>query len=85
MYKTYLSRAKRSLDSGRFPKDILDQIEHDMTVTLPALKLYVPGSPMRDDLKEFLCAWVVYRSDDGLAYVRNFLDLPNRAHHSHRT
>lgn len=68
-YKTYLARAKRAIDSGRFPKDILDRLELDMTDTLPTLKLYMPGSPMRDDLKDFICAWVVYRSDEGLGYV----------------
>lgn len=68
-YKAYLARAKRSIDNGRFPQAILDQLEKDMTDTLPTLRLYMPGSPMRDDLREFICAWVVYRSDDGMAYV----------------
>lgn len=74
-YKTYLARARRSLDSGRFPQHVLEQMEHDMSETLPSLKLYVPGSPMRDDLREFVCAWVVYRSDEGLSYVR--LHMPS--------
>lgn len=69
-FKMYLSRAKKAIDSGRFPQDTLEVIERDMDRTLPQLKLFIPGSPMRDDLREVLCAWVVYRSDDGLGYVR---------------
>ena len=68
-YKTYLARSKRALEDGRFPQEVLDQMERDMDNTLPTLKLFVPGSPMREDLKEFLCAWIVYRSDSGLGYV----------------
>ncbi|KAK1923371.1 rab-GTPase-TBC domain-containing protein [Papiliotrema laurentii] len=68
-YKTYLARARRAIDYGRFPKDVSDQMEQDMDVTLPTLRLYVRGSPMRDDLRDFVSAWVVYRSDDGLGYA----------------
>jgi hypothetical protein len=68
-YKAYLARARKAIDQGRFPQNILDRLEADMDDTLPTLKLFVPGSPMRDDLREFVCAWVVYRSDDALGYV----------------
>ena len=57
------------METERFPADILEQLERDMDGTLPTLRLYVRGSPMRDDLREFICAWVVYRSDEGLGYV----------------
>lgn len=89
-YKTYLARAKRSIDNGRFPQSILDRLEKDMTETLPTVRMFVPGSPMRDDLREFICAWVVYRSDDGLGYVSNanllicMRLIPGTLHHSLR-
>lgn len=44
-------------------------MEKDFDKTFPPLKLFGRGSPMRAELREFLCAWVVYRSDDGLGYV----------------
>ncbi|ORX37609.1 rab-GTPase-TBC domain-domain-containing protein [Kockovaella imperatae] len=68
-YKTYQKRAQRAMDSGRFPKDILDRIDQDMDKTLPHLRLFVEGSPMRMDLRDFVCAWVVYRSDSGNGYA----------------
>jgi hypothetical protein len=65
----YVTRARKSLESGRFPTKILEQLEIDIDQTLPTLKLFTHGSPVRADLKEMICAWVVYRSDDGLGYV----------------
>lgn len=68
-YKAYSSRARKALDSGRFPQEILDRLEADMDQTLPTLKLLTRGSPFRDDVRELVCAWVVYRSDSGLGYM----------------
>ena len=68
-YKTYHKRATRALENGRFPQAILDQIESDLDHTLPHLRLYVRGSPMREDLRQFVCTWVVYRSDEGMGYA----------------
>ncbi|KAK6908825.1 hypothetical protein I204_01890 [Kwoniella mangroviensis CBS 8886] len=68
-YRTYVTRSEKAQKSGRFPQDVLDQMEKDMDNTLPTLRLYHRGSPLRDDLKEIMCAWVVYRSDDGLGYA----------------
>ncbi|TXT12982.1 hypothetical protein VHUM_01383 [Vanrija humicola] len=68
-YKTYSARAARALEQGRFPQDILEQIEKDLDDTLPILHIFKQGSPIRDDLKELLCTWVVYRSDSGLGYA----------------
>jgi hypothetical protein len=68
-YKFYVTRAKKAVDSGRFPQDTLDRMDKEMDETLPTLKLFGPSGPMREDLKEILCAWVVYRSDSALGYV----------------
>ncbi|WVW86820.1 hypothetical protein I302_108875 [Kwoniella bestiolae CBS 10118] len=68
-YRTYVTRSEKAQKSGRFPQEILHQMEQDMDNTLPTLRMFHRGSPLRDDLKELLCAWVVYRSDDGLGYA----------------
>ncbi|RSH93186.1 hypothetical protein EHS25_007539 [Saitozyma podzolica] len=68
-YKFYVTRAKKAVDSGRFPQDTLDRMDKEMDETLPTLKLFGPSGPMREDLKEILCAWVVYRSDSALGYA----------------
>lgn len=68
-YKFYVTRAKKAVDSGRFPQDTLDRMDKEMDETLPTLKLFGPSGPMREDLREILCAWVVYRSDSALGYV----------------
>ena len=68
-YKSFAARARRAIADGRFPPDLLKQIERDLDDTLPTLKLFTPGSPLRDDLRGILCAWVVYRSDVGFGYV----------------
>ncbi|KAL1412543.1 hypothetical protein Q8F55_000289 [Vanrija albida] len=68
-YKTYSARATRAIEQGRFPQDIMDQIDKDLDETLPTLHIFHEGSPIRDDLKELLCTWVVYRSDSGLGYA----------------
>ncbi|WWC73596.1 uncharacterized protein I206_107568 [Kwoniella pini CBS 10737] len=68
-YKSYVTRSEKAQKSGRFPQDILDRMELDIDKTLPTLRLFHRGSPLRDDLKELICAWVVYRSDDGQGYA----------------
>lgn len=68
-YKAYSARARRAIEAGRFPPDVLEWIERELDDTLPTLKLFTPGSPLRDDLRELLCAWVVCRSDESLGYV----------------
>ena len=68
-YKSYAKRARRAVLDNRFPPEILDKIERDLNDTLPTLKLFTSGSPLREDLRELLCAWVVCRSDEGLGYV----------------
>lgn len=68
-YRTYLRRAERALELGRFPQDILVQLEKDLDETLVPLHVFHRGSPMRDDLKQLVCAWVVYRSDEGRGYA----------------
>jgi hypothetical protein len=65
----YSARAKKAIDTGRFPQGIIDQLERDMDGTLPILRLFVKGSPVRADLSELIRAWIAYRSDDGLGYV----------------
>jgi hypothetical protein len=47
----------------------LESIEHDAAGTLPVLKIFQPGSPMHDDLKDLMCAWYVSRLDEGQGYV----------------
>ncbi|GMK56512.1 hypothetical protein CspeluHIS016_0303520 [Cutaneotrichosporon spelunceum] len=68
-YNGYLRRAQRALENGRFPVDILEQIEVDLDETLPILHVFQRGSPVRDELQELICAWVVYRSDSGRGYA----------------
>ncbi|BEI81104.1 hypothetical protein CcaverHIS002_0202640 [Cutaneotrichosporon cavernicola] len=68
-YKGYLRRAQRAIESGRFPADILEQLEVDLDDTLPHLHVFQRGSPVRDELKDLVCAWVVYRSDSGRGYA----------------
>lgn len=65
----YLKRSQRALEHGRFPQDILEQLEQDLDHTLNTLHIFQRGSPMRDELKELICAWVVYRSDESLGYA----------------
>ncbi|OWZ78813.1 hypothetical protein C365_02452 [Cryptococcus neoformans Bt85] len=69
IYKTYLARARKGLATGRFPPDLLKTIEGDMDNTLVTLKVFTRGSPLRDDLRELICAWLVFRSDEGLGYA----------------
>ncbi|WVN87461.1 uncharacterized protein L203_102643 [Cryptococcus depauperatus CBS 7841] len=69
VYRIYLARARKGLENERFPPDLLQTIEHDLDDTLVTLKLFQRDSPLRDDLKELICAWLVYRSDEGLGYA----------------
>ena len=62
-------RARRAIEAGRFQSDVLKRIQQDLDETLPALKIFTPGSPLRTDLHGLLCAWVVHRSDEGFGYV----------------
>ena len=64
-----MARSKKAIASGRFPADILERIETDLDKTLVNLHLFQHGSPLRADLHELICAWVVYRSDTALGYV----------------
>ena len=68
-YKSYLNRSSKARKNGSFPADTLEAIDAEMSETLPTLRLFGEGGPMRNDLRELLCAWVVARSDDGLGYV----------------
>lgn len=68
-YRSCLSRARRALSSGVFPGDILQAIEEDISTTLPALHIFHPETgPLYQELKDMLCAWVISRVDEGLAY-----------------
>jgi hypothetical protein len=69
LYKSCVARSKKAIASGRFPPDILERIETDLDNTLINLRLFQHGSPLRSDLHELICAWVVYRSDTALGYV----------------
>ncbi|RXK37992.1 hypothetical protein M231_04778 [Tremella mesenterica] len=69
VYNSYLTRARRAISSGRFPQDVMDRIESDLDDTLVTLRLFDRGSPMRDDLRDLLYAWVVQRSDEGRGYA----------------
>ena len=62
-------RAKKAIDSGRFPADVMKHIEDDSIETLPTTKLYGKGGPMTDELRELLAAWYVSRVDEGMGYV----------------
>ncbi|TYJ53197.1 hypothetical protein B9479_006175 [Cryptococcus floricola] len=69
VYKPYVSRARKGLANERFPADLLETLERDLDNTLVTLNVFYRGSPLRDDLKELVCAWLVYRSDEGLGYA----------------
>jgi hypothetical protein len=69
LYKSCVARSKKAISSGRFPPDILERIEKDLDSTLVNLRLFQHGSPLRADLHELICAWVVYRSDTAMGYV----------------
>jgi len=73
-YKSYNVRARKAVESGRFPVDVLEKMEVELDETLVTLKMFYRGSPMREELKELICAWIVYRSDEGLGYVSFWLD-----------
>lgn len=68
-YRQYHARASRAIQAERFPKDVLDNIDHDAAGTLPVIKIFQPGSPMHDELKDLLCAWYISRLDEGQGYV----------------
>lgn len=71
-----MSRAKRALAAGTFPTTTLSLIEDDVLSTLPSLHIFHPESgPLYQDLKDFLYAWVVARSDEGLGYIRGIAKL----------
>lgn len=76
-YRQYHSRANRAIQAQRFPADVLETIEHDAGGTLPVLKIFQPGSPMFDDLKDLLCAWYVSRLDEGQGYVSQSISADN--------
>lgn len=68
-YRSCLSRARRALSSGVFPRDILEAIEEDIGTTLPALHIFHPETgPLYQELKDMLYAWVISRADEGLVY-----------------
>ncbi|WVQ77523.1 hypothetical protein IAR50_007209 [Cryptococcus sp. DSM 104548] len=69
VYKPYVSRARKGLANERFPPDLLEKLERDLDNTLVTLNVFYRGSPLRDDLRELVCAWLVYRSDEGLGYA----------------
>ncbi|WVR07970.1 hypothetical protein IAU60_005013 [Kwoniella sp. DSM 27419] len=68
-YKSYVTRSRKAIQAGRFPQPTLDRIEMDLDDTLPHLRMFHRGSPLRDDLRELITAWVVCRSDEGLGYA----------------
>ncbi len=68
-FKSCNVRARRAIESGRFPADILKQIDESTSSVFPVLKLFQAGSPLQQELKELICAWYVSRTDEGLGYV----------------
>lgn len=76
-YKACVARSKKAIESGRFPADILERLDKDLDGTLVHLKLFQKTSPLRADLHELICAWVVYRSDTAQGYVSDFRSYPS--------
>lgn len=70
-FKHYLGRAKRAIANGRFPEKARATIEEDSRSALHITKLFVEGSPLADDLRDLLQAWVVSRSEEGLGYMQD--------------
>ena len=68
-YRSCAYRAKKAIESDRFPEDVLRHIEDDSIATLPTTNLYGKQGPMKDELRELLAAWYVSRVDEGMGYV----------------
>jgi len=70
-YRPYISRARRAIAAGKFPRQTLELIEDDISGTMPSLRIFDPvHGPLHQDLKDLLCAWTVARSDESMSYVR---------------
>ncbi|KAG7562200.1 hypothetical protein FFLO_02385 [Filobasidium floriforme] len=69
-YRACAYRAKKAIESDRFPADVMRHIEDDSVATLSTTKLYGKNGPMVEDLRELLAAWYVSRVDEGMGYVR---------------
>lgn len=68
-YRACAYRARKAIESDRFPEDVLRHIEDDSLATLPTTKLYGKHGPMKDELRDLLAAWYVSRVDEGMGYV----------------
>ncbi|KZT54652.1 RabGAP/TBC [Calocera cornea HHB12733] len=70
-YRPYISRARRAITAGKFPRQTLELIEDDIAGTMPSLRIFDPvHGPLHQDLKDLLCAWTVARSEESLSYVK---------------
>ncbi|CED84725.1 Uncharacterized conserved protein, contains TBC domain [Phaffia rhodozyma] len=69
-YTTHVQRFIISMEKQAFPTRILQQLEQDASEAYPGLTVFKPNEgTMYPKLREFLGAWVVARSDEGLPYV----------------
>lgn len=46
-YGTTLARAKKGIDEGRYPPEVMERLLKDVEETLPKLKMFQPGGAMR--------------------------------------
>ncbi|KAL7415724.1 rab-GTPase-TBC domain-containing protein [Mrakia frigida] len=68
-YASHVRRFEISLERQAFPKTVLAELEKDASSAYPGLKLFKKDGAMYAGLREFLGAWVVARSDEGLSYA----------------
>ena len=59
---------KEGSDEPRKEKTWFDAISRDAKATFPELKLFLPESPLHDDLVDVLMAYSMYRSDVGYSH-----------------
>ncbi|KZO95461.1 RabGAP/TBC [Calocera viscosa TUFC12733] len=70
-YRPYISRARRAITAGKFPRQTLELIEDDIAGTMPSLRIFdAVHGPLYPDLKDLLCAWTIARSEESLSYVK---------------
>lgn len=55
-----LAKSLMNSNPPRFPSEVLDSIDQDISITLPKLKLFQEGRPMHTDLRQILLAWAVF-------------------------
>jgi hypothetical protein len=59
----HLARARKGVEDGSFPVEVMKQLEDDVERTLPTLKLFQKGGVMHEELVDLLLAYTVYANE----------------------